>query len=205
MRLGLPILGSALILACGSSSDKAQPDSVSGVLDGTAFVAKGSLGFRPAVETCTHAGTTGPVLVRAVHLDGSLDSAFLQSHACSGKASSKVAELFIWTFAASGDIAPGTYPKRDDSSGGQVVIWAKGDAACQTIGDNVISTSGSVVIETNDATHIVGSLDVTFPGGDRLSGRFDAPVVPSPINGCELFGWPGGTPGPGCPNYTCIP
>jgi hypothetical protein len=129
----------------------------------------------------------------------------MQGNACSEKASSRSAALYIWSFAAAGEIAPGTYPKRDDSSGGQVGFWTKSNATCQQIGDNVLSTSGSVTIETNDAAHIVGSLEVTFPGGDRLSGRFDGLVVSSLLNACELVGWTGGTPGPGCPTTVCIP
>jgi len=187
-----------------SDNDTTATCPVTGVLDRKAFVAKGSVAFRPAIETCTHLGTTSPVLMRVVHLDASFESEYLQSNICDSKASTRVVEVFIWSFEALGDIAPGTYPQQDNASGGQVVLWVKSDASCKTLGEQVLSLSGSVVIETNDATHMVGSLDVTFPGGDWLSGRFDAPVAASPINASGVFCVAGFAPGPRCGSSGCV-
>lgn len=194
MRFGPLLLCLALVLGCGSSSHKGQE----------VFTPGGIVAFRPAIDTCTNDGTTGPLLALIVHMS-ELDTAVLQGNACSLKASSRDAAIFIWKAVASGDIAPGTYPHRNVASDGQVVIWREYDSACNQVGSNVLSSSGNVIIETNDATHVVGSLDVTFPGGDWLRLDFDAPVVTSPSSVCESFDMTGGTPGPGCSAVPCIP
>jgi hypothetical protein len=203
MRLGLPVVGLALLLGCGSSGDKASPATLSGTVDGTAFTAKGAVAVRPAIDTCVAPTATVPVLARVIHFDGSLGTTAMDL--CTSKAASRGLSVFIWSFVASGEIAPGTYPHRDDATGGQTAFWWKLDSSCQQLGDNALSTSGSVTLEAIDATHMAGTLDITFAGGDRVSGRFDAPVVAAHLNVCEMFGWSGGAPVTACPPLVCIP
>lgn len=191
----------AIVLGCGGS-DSGPTGPVSGTTGGAAFTTTGAVAYRPAIDTCTNPDSNGPVLAVFVQLSADFDTAFLQANnLCSTKAASREVYLGVWKFTASGDIAPGTYW----SSDARAVFWWEMDSACQKVGSNVLATYGYVTIETNDADHIVGSLKVTFPGGDHLAGRFDAPVVASLYSVCEWFGFPGGTPGPGCPTLTCVP
>jgi hypothetical protein len=178
---------------------------VSGTVAGSAFTAKGVIATRPAIDTCKHDFGTGPVLLLQVWLSESFDTAYMRDHPCDGKASSRGFAVYVWKFVASGEITPGTYARRDDSSGGMSVFQAKSDATCRQETPNLQAESGTVTIEASDATHVVGSLDVSFPGGGRLAGRFDAPAIPSPTSVCQSLGMPGGTDGPGCPSGTCVP
>jgi hypothetical protein len=68
---------------------------------------------------------------------------------------------------------------RNASKAGVVVggVLTASDAQCEdrlTAAQSVAS-SGQVSIEVLDETHVAGEFDLTFPGGERLTGRFDAP------------------------------
>jgi len=199
------LLCGMLAVGCGGSDPQPTSGPVSGTPSGATFTAKGAVATRGPIDTCTHNAVTGPVLLLEIWFSGSFDAAYLQSHPCDLKASSRGFGVAIWKYVASGEITPGSYPRQDDASGGQVVYEAKSDATCQSVLPNLLSTAGNVTIETNDATHVVGSLDVSFPGGGRLAGRFDAPVVPPILSACQALGMSGGTNGPGCSAPVCVP
>ena len=201
MRLGSLVLCVVCLLGCGGGGGN-DGGAVSGTLGSTSYVASGAIAFRPAIDTCVAPEATETVLALFVTFSSSFDTTFLQGNTCSQKASSRNVGLAIWRLANSGDIAPGTYPSGSTSGG---AYWWDLDASCQRTGENQLLSDGTVTIETSDSTHVVGRLNVSSAGGDRLAGRFDAPVVESPYSVCQLFGFTGGTPGPGCSAPVCVP
>lgn len=205
MKHGSLLLCLVLAVGCATASSKAPSGPVSGTVTGSTFTAKGAVATRPAIDTCKHDFGTGPVLLLQIRLSESFDTVYLRDHPCDAKANSKDFAVYIWKLVDSGEITPGTYPRRDDSSGGMTVFQAKSDAACKQVLPNLQAESGAVTIETSDTMHVIGVLDVTFPGGGRLAGRFEAPVTPSRGSVCQSLGIPGGTDGPGCPTGRCIP
>lgn len=209
MRTVQVLLVSLCAFGC-SSSGSSQTGPVSGTVPGRtvgtleSFTAKGAMAIHPSIDTCIQSSGPTPVLLMVVVLDQALDTAHLQN-SCAATASSTGVQVFVWTYASSGTISPGTYPTRNDATGGQVVIRTHRDATCNIIAnDNVASTSGNVVIETNDSTHVVGEVNVSFPGGGSLAGRFDAPVVAAAESVCQVMGMSGGSPGPGCHLSDCV-
>jgi hypothetical protein len=203
MRFGPLLICIALVLGCSSGSAPYN-GPVKGTIGGEPFTTSGTVAIRFATDTCTNPESIGPMLARVIIFYRDLDTAYVLGHTCSTKASSVEVGVALWQFNPSGDIAPGTYPFASDANSGQVAWWNGWDAECKAT-SNMMQTGGSVTIETNDATHIVGRLDASFDGGDQLSGRFDATVVEWTYNVCEWFGFPGGTPGPGCPTQPCVP
>ena len=205
MKIGPLLSCLALVVGCATTGSKAPTGPVSGTVGGSTFTAKGAVATRPAIDTCKHDFGTAPVLLLQIWISESFDTAHLQEHPCDVKASSRDFAIYIWKLVDSGEITPGTYPRRDDSSGGMTVFQAKSDAACKQELPNLQAESGAVTIETSDTMHVIGMLDVTFPGGGRLAGRFEAPVTPSRGSVCQSLGIPGGTDGPGCPTGRCVP
>jgi hypothetical protein len=194
-----------LAVGCGGSDPQQTSGPVSGTVSGASFTATGAVATRVPIDTCTHNGVTVPVLLLEIWLSNSFDTAYMQGHPCDFKAGSRDLLVTIWRYVASGEITPGTYQRQDDSSGGQAVVQTKFDTSCHQQFPNVLSDSGSVTIEANDGTHVVGTLNVSFPGGGRLSGKFDAPVASPLLSACQSLGMSGGTNGPGCSAPVCVP
>ncbi len=204
IRASLAVLLACLAVACGSSgSAPSQP--VAGVLpDQSAFQLASARAARPASETCTHFTVTGPVAVLNLYLDGGLPESYPGSFLCDYRQGAGGIFAQLWTYQPGGAIGPGTYVLRDDTTGGlRASAWTT-DATCDSAGFWEAITA-SVTITRSDAHHVAGHLDVTLPGGTRVTGAFDALMVDAVFGTCETLGFDGGTPGPGCSAIACVP
>lgn len=187
----------ALLLGCGSSKTASW-------FDGTNFAGKGKVANHYPIDTCTHGGGSGPVLGLGIYFDSYLDVGYAGNFMCDYGRSSKGLNAVVWEYVASGDIAAGTYSQHDDATGGAYVERWQLDASCNVVGSSVRASSSTVTIQTNDGTHVVGTLDATF-GAERITIPFDAPVVAPVYSVCQTLKYPGGTNGPGCPTSLCLP
>jgi hypothetical protein len=95
------------------------------------------------------------------------------------------AALLAIAVASISPVGPGTYPVT--SSGAMRVLYEAQDANCVT---QVMETaqSGTVTYDSVTGSMIVGSVDVTFPGGDHFSGNFSAPVCGISLSSFAMLG-----------------
>jgi hypothetical protein len=70
---------------------------------------------------------------------------------------------------------PGSYAYGATNGTELVIQYAASDADCN-LTTSETATGGSVTLETVTAAAITGTFDVTFAGGDHVSGAFDGPV-----------------------------
>lgn len=195
----MAFIGAVGFLFIGCSSDD-EPPFVTGTVEGAAFTAKGAVAVLYPLDTCS----TGPMLGLTIGFDADSDFAYLQENRCALRASSREFAIAIWEFVSSGQIEPGTYPTRDDAGGGQVVYQVRFDDSCAHQVPNLLSSSGEVILDSVDSTHVVGSLDVKFPAGGNLRGRFDAAVIPPNRGACNSLGMSGGSDLSVCAQYVCL-
>jgi hypothetical protein len=168
---GLALAGAALLAACSGSTSTlgggGGSAAVNGKAGGTAVDAVEAVGL---VGTQMENGTTASYAgVAITNIAGTC--ALLQRHG-----NPKNAQALTMEVVGTGtSIAPGTY-----AVGGQTTPFASAafdaqDATC-TSTTNEQATSGSVVLTAVSSASIDGSFDLTFPGGDHLTGSFTAPV-----------------------------
>jgi hypothetical protein len=188
------------LLLIGCSSDD-EPAVVTGTVDGAAFTAKSAIAVAYPVDTCSD----GPLLLLSIGFGESFDTTDVEQHNCELKAGSRGFNIDIWKYVSSGQIGPGTYATRDDASGGQVIFQSRFDDTCAQQFPNLLSSAGTVILDTVDSTHVVGSLDVKFPTGGSLRGRFDAPVLQPDYGACKAFGKSGGSDLSVCAQTVCVP
>jgi hypothetical protein len=94
------------------------------------------------------------------------------------------------------DLSPGTYPitPAPPPAHPDVLVGAffgDGDAECHE--HSATAKSGSIVVTSITPGTVSGTFDVSFPGGDRLTGSFEAPR-------CDRFA----TARPGPDASTCV-
>lgn len=157
------VLGSALaVLACscgggghgGSSNGDVGSATVNGTLMGNAFDAQDAVSYSGDVEIVDFAGLC----------------AF-------GLANAKASATYLFFGFTGGTFLPGTTdvgPALDV----QADIY---DATCNSDGPS--ASGGSVTLTQVTSSGVVGTFDVTFTGGDHLTGSFDAPTCSAPGNG----------------------
>jgi hypothetical protein len=95
------------------------------------------------------------------------------------------AALLALAIASLSPVGPGTYAVT--SSGAMRVLYVTQDANCNTQ-VNETATSGMIRYDSVSGSMIVGSVDVTFPGGDHFSGNFSAPVCGISLSGLTMLG-----------------
>jgi hypothetical protein len=87
--------------------------------------------------------------------------------------------LLVIVVGSLSPVGPGTYTVT--SGGATRVAYEAQDANC-VVQVNETAQSGTVKYDSVDGSMIVGSVDVTFPGGDHFSGNFSAPLCPISLN-----------------------
>jgi hypothetical protein len=197
MKSGPVALCFVLVLGCGSSGG-------ANWFDGTDFAGRGKASNQFPIDTCTHGSVTGPVLALGVFFDSYLDPTYPGNYMCDYGKNSKGINAMIWSYVASGAIAPGSYAQHDDSTGGAYVERWQVDTSCKPTGSSVRADSSTVTITTNDSTHVVGTLDASF-GSEKITLPFDAPLKAPVSSVCQALKYTGGTNGPGCPTSLCLP
>jgi hypothetical protein len=98
-------------------------------------------------------------------------------------------ELTLSVFEYVGSLGPGTYGIGSSSSELGEATFSATDTNCNPTAASAgvgLATSGTITLSSVSATEIAGSFDLTFSGGDHLTGTFSAPVcnatvVTSPI------------------------
>jgi hypothetical protein len=97
------------------------------------------------------------------------------------------ATAFLLTLSRTIPVTPGVYlvgPSQTQTSDTVQVAYDAEDASCQSTID-AIAIAGSVSLEEVTADHAKATFDVTFPGGDHVTGTIDAPVCtvdPNTVN-----------------------
>ncbi len=172
-RIGVAIAVVPYMLAgCGSSGGSADAGGV-GTGPGSAS-ATGTIGGRSVPDASALAilqsqpgNACAAILLSS---DGSACGDLLARHVPGG--TSNLSYLFCEVGNA---VTPGTYPlgPHSQAQSGFVVQ----DSQCHDV-VNVSASSGSVTLTSADASSLVGTFDLTFPGGDHVTGSFTAPVCP---------------------------
>jgi hypothetical protein len=179
-RLYAPVawfsLGLGVSTACGTSS--------------------GGSGAPPAPTSTSVNGTVGGVAVAAVetlglvgvdHTSGSpYAGAMIWNHAgmcpllqsgMTAPASSTLLAFQVFNLGTSNPVAAGTYPvgMSADHAHETIVTFLASDAMC-TETTHGVAQAGTVKLDSVNSTAVSGSVDVTFQGGDHLTGQFYGPL-----------------------------
>ncbi len=187
-RRGVVALGLALQLAACSDND------VSGEVAGVGIEAVESIAFSETTEVerrdggKDHLSALTIVLTNVEGMCGRLSRNVEPPNArVLAFGLSKVSET------GPAPIGPGEYPfiKDRPSSGGSAEAFEAAlksgaliggmltvtDAQCGASLDETKATvtDGKVVVDSIDAERVAGTFELSFPGGDKLTGRFDAP------------------------------
>jgi hypothetical protein len=168
---GLALAGAALVAACGGSTSTlgggGGSAAVNGKAGGTAFDVVEAVGL---VGTQTDNGTTASYAgVAITNIAGTC--ALLQRHGNPKSAQALTMEVIV----TSSSVVSGTYAVGGQTAPFASAAFAAQDATCTTTTDEQ-ATSGSIVLTTVSAATVDGTFDLTFAGGDHLTGSFTAPV-----------------------------
>jgi hypothetical protein len=193
-----PGLALVVLAACGSAADSAKQPS--GTLGGAPFTPSASAAYFLPPLTCSIPGVGSEAISAFFLLFSSAPTACADLvDECSVRKSAKSVVVAFETVgigtANDPTLVPGTYPLASSASISSATTVRPGvlafaqassiltDAACFNSGTQF--GSGTLVVTRANATEVVGSLDATFGGGDRLSGAFAVPICGTfPIDLC---------------------
>ena len=196
-----------VLAACGPAAE--SPKEPTGTLGAAPFKPSASAAYFLPPLTCSIPGAGSQAASAFIVLFSSSPTACADlADECGVRKSAKSVLVAFETvgLGAANDptLVPGTYPLASSNSSRTTVrpgVYAFAqasslltDAACSDSGTRF--GSGSLVVTRANAFEVVGSLDATFGGGDRLSGAFAVPVCGAfPIDFCaELVAGFAGNP-----------
>jgi hypothetical protein len=169
--IGLALAGAGVMAACGGSTSTlgsgGGSSSVTGTAGGTALATVDQVGLvGTEVSDGQNVAYAGVALTNVAGTCG-----VLQRHGDPPNA--QVLTLVVGTTGTT--VTPGTYTVGSTSSSTASVQYDAQDANCVQTTDETAS-GGTVTLAVVSGSQVEGNFDVTFPGGDHLTGTFTAPV-----------------------------
>jgi hypothetical protein len=165
------------VAACSTSSGNAAGGADSGSPTSTSVTGTAggqSLGVKDTVGLYSAGNASTVPYVGAIVTNFAASCTLFQS---GGKAppSTQLLNIEVLSFGSTAP-APGTYAYGNADAGVAILVqYVATDASCSKTIDESAMT-GSVTLDSVSATEVAGTFDVTFPGGDRLTGQFAGPV-----------------------------
>jgi hypothetical protein len=154
----------ALVGCGGATASPGEPTSITGTLGGQPFVPADSIG-----QTYVTTTMSGQSIASAGVVLGTIPGLCAVAERHGSPPSVRTLAFQVTQDATT--IAPGTY----GTGQGLSASYEANDATCAVVGLEQ-ATGGTVTFTTSTATVLEGTFDLTFEGGDHLSGPFSAPV-----------------------------
>jgi hypothetical protein len=165
------VSGAALVACSGATttlgSGGGEASTVSGTVGGASFGVVDTVGYNG-----THVISGQTIAYAGVSITNVAGTCAVLAR----KGNPPSAQVLSLAAAQAGStIGPGTYTVAAQGSPTATAVYAQSDASCVGKVDSQ-ATGGTVTITGLSSGSVQGSFDLTFAGGDHLSGTFSAPT-----------------------------